>query len=733
MMHPSNDFCLPTSAFSYKFSLIPTCIQKKFLFLNGLSKTNSWGKNNKMNTSEKLDVCSRYMNNGKKLFLPVLLLVFLIGFSERVVAQPNFREGFDYDNGTISGTGWSSSNGAAVVDGRISYTSPADGETYVIWETGAFSKNCSTPFVIIGAPGGSGAGSAVFEYSTDNGSSWHVVSGSAVTADQIQLQLRVVNIAKDLIVTLDNVAIYQQLSAVLNSQTPACQEANNGTISVSGACGFDANYQYEWTGSPAGFTDPKAAEITGLEPGTYSVTITNDKGETATLGPITIARDNIPPTCTSYPPFTSLINYNYEYGTSIQTRSFSGYTYAGGEPKSSNETVNNLLDATYCNNLQVMIGARQSSASGEWTGADSIQVSYSDGTTWYTVLTDACKWSGTQSKETGPCDGNTTSTSSDWIDLPYASGKKDFQLRVICKSGSASRTYEVTQLRLRYNNTTGAADAGEPQGCDLLDATVKHTDSEMKWFCNDPLNLEFMFKRVWEITDECGNKTSRTQNISVGEPPSVEDLRDTTFDFCNYQNISIKGPIPTDNCPGNIQSLAWAVTPSGGVSPSSGSIDKPTGKYTIPQITFPQSSSGDATYTITWTVTDGAGFHSEVPQYVTIKQPIGISLTPVKFDFCSGESVRFTLSADGGGTGSYETTPVLIAPDGAWSGSNSISYTTSNLILGETTDITVKWKDITISGAGGIEGGCEVTRTFSNDNTSYMIHQNIKTLEVRRQ
>jgi hypothetical protein len=689
-----------------------------------------------MNTSEKLDVCSRYLNNGKKLFLPLLLLVFLIGFSGRVVAQPNFSESFDYDNGTISGTGWSSSNGAAVVDGRISYTSPADGETYVIWETDAFPKSCSTPFVIIGAPGGSGAGSAVFEYSTDNGSSWHVVSGAPVTADQIQLQLRVVNIAKDLIVTLDNVTIYQQLSAVLNSQTPACQEANNGTISVSGACGFDANYHYEWTGTPTGFTDPKTADITGLEPGTYNVTITNDKGETATLPPITVSRDNIPPSCTSYPTSPVLIN-NYDNTSKLETHPLispgnGDYTYAGGEPKSLNETVEKWFDATNYNDLEVKIGARQSSVPGGWTGSDSLQVSYYDGATWHIVLTDACNWNATQSKETGPCDGNTNLTTSlDWIKLENASGKKDFGVRVICKSGSAARTYEVTQLTLRCNNTTGAANAGEPDGCNLLDATVKHTDSGVTWLCNDPNNLEFTFQRVWEITDDCGNKTSRTQNISVGEAPSFEDLRDTTFDFCNYQNVSIESPLPTDNC--SIISLAWAVTPSGGVSPSSGSIDKPTGKYTIPQISFPQPTSADATYTITWKVTDGAGFSTEVPQSVTIKQPTVISLTPVKFDFCSGESVSFTLSADGGGTGSYETTPVSISPDGPWSGSNSISYTTSNLILGETTNITVKWKDVTVSGTGGIVGGCEVTRTFSNDNTSYMIHQNIKTLEVKRQ
>lgn len=53
----------------------------------------------------------------------------------------------------------------------------------------------------------------------------------------------------------------------------------NGSISVTGKCGQDNNYTYSWTG-PDSYTN-STAQISGLAPGTYTVTVRNDANQTA--------------------------------------------------------------------------------------------------------------------------------------------------------------------------------------------------------------------------------------------------------------------------------------------------------------------------------------------------------------------------------------------------------------------------------------------------------------------
>jgi len=241
-----------------------------------------------MNTSEKLFAKFNIVYSVKYLHALFFCVAFLIGMPMFLWAQPNFSETFTYTDNTTTGTDWNSSNGAEVLSNQLSYTSPADGETYTIWQTTVLASNCPTDFVIIGAPQGSGVASSFFEYSV-NSSTWNtVVSGSPFVGTQIELRLRVENILTGETVTLDDVMVYELLSANLVDQANvSCIGLNNGSITVTGACGRDNNYHYAWTGSPSGFT-ATTATVSNLEPGTYNVVVTNDNSETVSLGPYTI-------------------------------------------------------------------------------------------------------------------------------------------------------------------------------------------------------------------------------------------------------------------------------------------------------------------------------------------------------------------------------------------------------------------------------------------------------------
>ena len=66
----------------------------------------------------------------------------------------------------------------------------------------------------------------------------------------------------------------------------SCFGDNNGTISVT-TIGGTESYTYSWTG-PGGFTS-SSEDLTGLKPGDYNLTITDDHGCTDNLGPVTIS------------------------------------------------------------------------------------------------------------------------------------------------------------------------------------------------------------------------------------------------------------------------------------------------------------------------------------------------------------------------------------------------------------------------------------------------------------
>lgn len=83
------------------------------------------------------------------------------------------------------------------------------------------------------------------------------------------------------------------LTATLDNITPAtCYEGSDGSIEISPGggtpSGIGTGYTYSWTG-PDGYTST-SEDISGLEAGEYTVTVTDNNGCTALLGPLTVGQ-----------------------------------------------------------------------------------------------------------------------------------------------------------------------------------------------------------------------------------------------------------------------------------------------------------------------------------------------------------------------------------------------------------------------------------------------------------
>jgi gliding motility-associated-like protein len=83
-----------------------------------------------------------------------------------------------------------------------------------------------------------------------------------------------------------NQEYYPYLFNVVGEIDPTCANSFNGAIVVTVQGGNGPNYLYQWSG-PNGFTG-STKNISGLAPGNYFLTVTDESGTTYTHGPITL-------------------------------------------------------------------------------------------------------------------------------------------------------------------------------------------------------------------------------------------------------------------------------------------------------------------------------------------------------------------------------------------------------------------------------------------------------------
>jgi hypothetical protein len=519
-----------------------------------------------------------------------------------------------------------------------------------------------------------------------------------------------------------------------------CADPCSGSISVTASGGIPP-YRYFLNGTEG--TQPFNDLCGAILGTTYTVRVEDANGCTATpeTRDTIIRRDITPPNCTTnFPPPDRLIETSSFPATAeIDTFAigFAGYTCLGGvQPHPYNlDTVDYPIDASNFNGLQLKMSVSQTDVA-TWDGTNDfikVRISYNGGAIWNDLLTDFCNWNASITNEAPPggtCAGTIAALPTALINLNNADGVPNLVIQVICHSTDATREYTVHDLMVRGNNITKSitwALSGEPSGCsdNYSVATITHNDGPITWYCNAPGNLEFEFQREWRVADQCNNLVIKYQRISVGTYPTFAVAPpDTIFDNCKVLvPVNITGPEGADNC--GTPTITWAVTTNGDlVSPKSG-----TGN-SISNITFPPPVQFDTTYVITWTVTDSAGFPNTAVQNVKVRPPMVINFVPVAAHFCSGTNASFTLSVSGG-TGSYEIPS--FTPEGTWTvlTNSSGTYSTTNLVLGETTDIEVTWTDSNVAETGGTNGGCSVVSTYTNTGL-YTIHPKISTNSLQR-
>lgn len=533
-----------------------------------------------------------------------------------------------------------------------------------------------------------------------------------------------------------------ELTFSLSGQGWSCASPCNGTITVTVSGGTGP---YNVSGGITGTDVSSPYEVTGLCANDYIVSVSDANGCAATNNgeTRTIVPDALPTGC------TLPLNVRYDLASYPSSGiepiplnpGFAPYTYDGNStgPSNNDSTIYQLFAANY-SNIQVRIRASQSGGSNTWDANDLLEISYTmdnsnpPTTVWTPFFTDNCRWNADPAALCDPNE-NTALTQSAWIDLAPVAGR-EFFLMIRVKSSASDKDYTINAFDVRGRSIYSAlnsSETGTPSGCvDAQPVTYSYVDQAIQWHCYNP--VEFSFYRNWTVNHACGSFALGAQRISVGTNPTLADPRDTIFDFCHNESVTISFPASSDDCDADLQ-IDYVVRAQGQPTPiSSGGNLSSVGYVQFTNI-FESNEATDTVYVITWTATDDAGFSTTQDQRVTIRRPITASISPNQ-DFCSGQSVSFTITP-GGGTGSY----VALVPGDALGGSVSIvpngtisgnTFTTSNLTTANP-NIQVIITDTDVAGAGGVIGGCpSSTFTFDGTGGDYHVHENITTNPLQR-
>ncbi|NLU37900.1 MAG: hypothetical protein GXX78_03315 [Bacteroidales bacterium] len=531
-----------------------------------------------------------------------------------------------------------------------------------------------------------------------------------------------------------------ELTFSLAGQSWSCASCNGSiTVTVNGGTA-----PYDITGGITGTDESSPYEVTGLCAGDYTVSVSDANGCAATNNTETfsIVADALPTGCTL--PLNRRYDLPSYPSSGIEAIAldpvFTSYSYDGNSTgTSNNDSMTYRIPALNFSNIQVRISASQSGGSNTWDANDFLEISYTTDnsnpptTVWTPFFTDRCRWEADPVVSCDP-NQNTTLTQSAWIDLAPVAGH-EFYLMIRVKSSASDKDYTINAFDVRGRSIYSAlnsSETGTPSGCvDAQLVTYSYVDQAIQWHCYNP--VEFSFYRNWTVNHACGSFVLGAQRISVGTNPTLADPRDTIFDFCHNESVTISFPASSDDCDADLQ-IDYVVRAQG---QSAVVVSGTTHPSTDPSpiITFPRPVANDTVYVITWTATDDAGFSTTQDQRVTIRRPITASISPNQ-DFCSGQNVSFTITR-GGGTGSYvDLVPgdalggsVSIVPNGTISGN---TFTTSNLTTANP-NIQVIITDRNVDGAGGVIGGCpSSTFTFDGTGGDYHVHENITTNPLQR-
>ncbi|MCG8858908.1 gliding motility-associated C-terminal domain-containing protein [Tenacibaculum finnmarkense] len=212
----------------------------------------------------------------------------------------------------------------------------------------------------------------------------------------------------------------------------------------------------------------------------------------------------------------------------------------------------------------------------------------------------------------GTCEGEKIITRT-W-NLTDDCGNSTEKIQKITVKDTIKPTFTVPNDAIIYADSTCNFDSSvaktgevsdESDNCDTtLSATF--TDSTIAGTCEG----EKIITRTWNLTDDCGNSTEKTQKITV------KDTIKPTFTVPNDAII-----YADENC-----NFDLSVEKTGDVSDESDNCDT-TLSATFTDATIAGSCQGEKIITRTWNLTDDCGNSTEKTQKITVKDTIKLTFT----------------------------------------------------------------------------------------------------------
>jgi len=301
--------------------------------------------------------------------------------------------------------------------------------------------------------------------------------------------------------------------------------------------------------------------------------------------------------------------------------------------------------------------------------------------------------------------------------------------------------YNISDFEILADERINSAnyDSGTPTYSDPISgvSNVSFVDDAAVWYCSSVGNEELTVTRNWRATDNCGNNSPyQQQTIHVGTAPTITAANDTIIDFCNAATITLPNPTVNDDCSllANL-TITWEIFDGDMVS------TRQSGHAPL-AAALAYSATQDTVYTVTWTVTDQAGFFATDNQTITIKPAINIDIEYPDYNFCSGDEVIFNVTITGG-TGVYNVPASAFSITGTWNNGGNVNnsigtFTTSALgfEVGLFNEFTITVNDVTTTAPNPeITGGCPSDGfSFSDGNGSgeFDIHEKISTDVIER-
>jgi gliding motility-associated-like protein len=445
---------------------------------------------------------------------------------------------------------------------------------------------------------------------------------------------------------IKNVVVTQPviLSASSSSTNVRCNGEANGVAWVS-ASGGNGGYTYTW--SPGGASTQTASN---LAPNTYTITVTDSQGCTAT-STATITQ----PAVLTASPSSAPVRCNGESNGVVWVAASGGnggYTYAWSPGGQSTTTVSNLSAATYtitltdsrgCTAVQTIAVTQPTALSAPASSTPSSCNNANNGTAWVT-----------------PSGGNGGYT------YAWSPGGQTTQTA----TGLAPNTYTATVTDSRGCTITTTVAVTQPS---TLSAPVSSSNvrcngdnNGIAWVTPSGGNGSYTY--AWtpsaQTTQTASNLSPATYTITVSDANSCSVVQTVTI----TQPAVLAAPTSTTpvRCNGENNGVAWT-TPTGG-----------NGGYS-----YLWSSGGATTQTVsslppntyTVTVTDALG--CTTTQTATITQPSSLTATTSHTNvLCNGGSNAIAIANPSGGNGGYSY---------SWSPTGQIGQTATNLSAGNYT------------------------------------------------